>query len=75
MQIFLKNKRGRDILYEDVEMKDILYVFEQENEDDKSLFSSLGKFTDLMLSRIYNIKKGIDDVLKNEEEKVKAEDK
>ena len=56
MQIFLKNKRGRDILYEDVEMKDILYVFEQENEDDKSLFSSLGKLTGRMVSRIYNIK-------------------
>lgn len=73
MQIFLKNKRGKDILYEDVEMKDILNVFEQKNKDDKSLFSSLGKLTDLMVSRIYVIKKGIDDVLRNEEEKEKAE--
>lgn len=38
MQMFLNDKKGRDVLFEDVEMRDILNIFIEAKHVNKSIF-------------------------------------
>lgn len=65
------NKKGRDILYEDVDMRDILNDFKEDHEKTGSLFQSIGKLGGFMASGLGDLTKGLDNVLKSDEEKKK----
>jgi inositol 1,4,5-triphosphate receptor type 3 len=75
MQIFLNNKKGRDILYEDIDMREILNQFKEDMEDSGSLLQSFGKIGGLMKSGFGGLTKGLDNALKSDEEKKKDEER
>jgi hypothetical protein len=76
--MFLNNKKGKEILYEDLEMRDTLKEFEDAEEEAGGMFGSLGKlggnFLKTGLGAISTFKKGLDNAMMKDDAKRKQEE-
>lgn len=75
MQLFLSNKKGKDMLYEDSDMRDVLNEFQAKESDLQKLlkdnfFAELSKLGGSLakhgLNALGNLKKNFEDILKDD---------
>ncbi|CAD8133483.1 unnamed protein product [Paramecium octaurelia] len=80
MQIFVASKKGKDILQEDIEMREILNEFDVDRADEQStgLFSGISKLGGQMLQvglgGLQKFKQGIEEVGKTDEDRRKEKE-